>query len=176
MNQINKYIKSVVTFLPIVTFLAVARFYGFTGDAWKMAFHVGAALALVICVFYLVKKLRTVDIAIAIYAFLWMGSIAFLFDIAYITYLNDKYQESVFWMAILVIKIINFLWPKLLDRFVSGTLHSIRYNAFMVLLAIGGTWMSSINHGDILYSAIIPFIIFKIVNDRLLKLEQKDGP
>ncbi len=152
----RKNIFLLLGILPLLVFLRVAGWYGFTYRAWELAFLTGAALTSAVLALSAWRKVPVRDITLASSLMLLSGGLGFLTGTSSLTGFYCRWQGSVFIAWYLAVRAGLALAPKLSAGLVYDPYAALPKLAFgLSLLALA--W--SLFHKDLLVSVVLPFAL-----------------
>ncbi len=155
-----EHIFAALSILPLVIFLRVAGWYGFTYAAWMRAFLAGAALASAVLFFFFLKKNPVRDILLASSLFLVSGGIAFLAGAKPVLDFYLKWQGSVFIAWYLAVRAGLLFAPGLFTGLVRDP-YAKRAELAFILSPLAMAW--SVFHRNLLLSTVLPVALLLFV-------------
>lgn len=165
MNSIDS-----LKFLPLTIFMLSARLGGLTDVAWKQAFFLGGLCAIIIFAIHIYKKVILDRLMLGINLFLLVGAFAFLGNVPLFLYCYGTYKGAVFLSCLGIIGVITTCFSQ------AGFIGVITNNKremrkaslqLLVLNIIAIVWSLAANNYGLLITAVIPFIVLRIVYAKL---------
>lgn len=145
--------------IPLMVFLRVAGWYGFTDEAWMRAFVSGAALSVIVLALSAWLKVPARDAVIAASMMLISGGIAFLAGLEPVVNFYGRRQGSVFIAWYLAVRAGLALAPKLSSGLVHDP-YADRPGLASGLALLALAW--SLFHRNLLVSVVLPFALLTI--------------
>ncbi|OIO04016.1 MAG: hypothetical protein AUJ51_02745 [Elusimicrobia bacterium CG1_02_56_21] len=149
----RKNIYQLLGILPLLVFLRVTRWYGFTYRAWELAFLTGAALTSAVLALSAWRKVPVRDIVLASSLMLLSGGLGFLTGQSSLTGFYSRWQGSIFIAWYLAVRAGLALAPELSDGLVYDP-YAVRPKLASALAVLALVW--SLFHKDLLVSVALP--------------------
>jgi len=89
--------------IPIVTFVAISQWYGYTDAGWKLAFLIAGGLALAYSITSYISGVVVDRFIMAVNLFLMIGGIAFLANITPILTFYQLHTVQVVWLSLIIV-------------------------------------------------------------------------
>ena len=171
----NKILINVIEFIPISAFVYVVRLTDENGVNWKLAFVLGACLAVIEKAFLMAKRLPLDRISIGADVFLIVGGIAYLFKIHLILNIYGLLYQATLFAALLAVGIFTTI---LSERGFVGIKHHerrrvIHYSIFQLGAGVIAFLVSFTSRGDVFFAWILPFTGMVVINWILAKKLRK---
>lgn len=159
-------------FVPLTIFLAIGRFYGFTEQAWYMAFVVAAIASLVVNGILLMHNLILDRFGLGLNLFFLVGGLAFFFNVSSILMLYSKFKALSLFANIALVGLVTTIFSPY--GFIGIQTHNknlIKKNSWLLLSAVLAACVFSyvFNDAKLLISGALPFIFLKFFRDQLYK-------
>ncbi len=157
-------------YAPIFAFMLIARFMGFTDQAWKYAFMASGLLGVLVTAGGIYKKELLDRFALGINTFLAIGGFAFLFMILPLLNVYSMYKGAAFFGSILFVGVITTLATH--AGFIGVEHHNKQAatNASVQLLAATALCLLFsllLQQYGIIVSIAVPFIALRFARDHL---------
>ena len=171
----NKLLINVIEFIPISAFVYVVRLTDENGVNWKLAFILGACLAVIEKAFLMAKKLPLDRISIGADVFLTVGGIAYIFKIPLILYIYGLLYQATVFAALLAVGIFTTF---LSERGFVGVKHHersrvIHYSMYLLGAGVVAFLISFVFRGNVFLAWILPFTGLVVINWILTKKLRK---
>jgi len=164
---------NVLKFLPLTVFIVYARLNGMTDVAWREAFILGGICTLIVVAVQLYKKVTFDRLMLGVNLFLLVGAVAFLGELYGILMLYGTYKGAALLACVGIVGLMTTLFTD--ARFigvdvVGKTALKKRYS-FMLLLVtmLAFVWAVMMNQQGLVVSAIVPFIILRVMYEEFGK-------
>jgi hypothetical protein len=166
----NKLLLNVIEFIPISAFVYVVRQTDENGVNWKLAFILGACLAVIEKAFLVAKRLPLDRISMGADLFLIIGGVGFMFNISLILNIYGSLFQATLFAALLAVGIFTTF---LTERGFVGIKHHDRvvlhYSIYLIGAVVVAFLVSFIFRGNVLLAWILPFTGMMIINWILTK-------
>jgi hypothetical protein len=167
----NKLLLNVIEFIPISAFVYVVRQTDENGVNWKLAFILGACLAVIEKAFLVAKRLPLDRISMGADLFLIIGGVGFMFNISLILNIYGSLFQATLFAALLAVGIFTTF---LTERGFVGIKHHdrsrvINYSIYLIGAVVVAFLVSFIFRGNVLLAWILPFTGMMIINWILTK-------
>ena len=159
-------------YAPIFIFMLVARFMGFTDQAWQYAFMIGGLLGIAVTAWGIYQKELLARFAVGINTFLAIGGFAFLFMIMPILNIYGMYKGAAFFGSILWVGLITTLaTPAGFIGVDHKNKQAVTSASVKLLAATAGCLLFSLlaQQYGIIVSIAVPYIALRFVRDYLAK-------
>ena len=169
--SLKNKLLNVIEFIPISAFVFVVRLTDENGVNWKLAFILGACLAVIEKAFLMAKKFPLDRIFLGADIFLIVGGIGFLFDISLILYIYGSLIGATLFAVLLAVGIFTTF---LTERGFVGIKHHersrvIHYSIYQLGAGVLAFLVSFVFRGNIFFGWILPFTGMVVINLILAK-------
>jgi hypothetical protein len=176
----KKYFR-IVEFIPIIAFGWVVRLTNENAVNWKLAFIVGACIALLERSLLVAKRLPLDRLLLGVDMFLVVGGAGFLFNITFILLLYERLMQATLFAFVLVVGILTTF---LTERGFLGIRHHERsqvlsYSLYLIGAGVVAFLVSFAFRGNYLLAGVIPFtgmIVAKSILAKRLRKPELNKP
>jgi len=165
-------IITVINVLPLTVFMLTARWGGWTDLAWRDAFIFGGLCTIFVIAVYVYKRATFDRLMLGVNLFLLVGALLFLSNAFSLLYYYGAYKGVVFLSGIAVVGVITTFFSEAGFIGVEGRNKiAIRKASLQLLLftIFGIIWSFVMNNYGLIITAVVPFIMLRIVREKLSK-------
>ena len=160
---------NLLTFLPLFSFVLVARLHGMTDLAWKEAFLLSGLIFMVVIAIQLHAKVVIDRVMLGVNIFLAVGALAFLADIDPLLYYYGMYKGVAFLSCIAAVGLITSCFSE--SGFIGVASHNKKLirDSSLQLLAINFAaiaWSFVMNADGLIISVVLPYIVLRVMYER----------
>lgn len=156
-----KTLLSLIQFLPLTLFVSVARYHGFEGDAWALAFQWGAvAAALELAILIPMLGSRMSRLIAGANLFLLVGGAAFYFKISFLlSGLAELGAAGLIVMVGVACGLAFFMTPTgVFEKTFSKTGAEKKYSIYFLIGIVSAFVWSFFNRENTTLGGVFPFI------------------
>jgi hypothetical protein len=166
----NKYLN-IIEFIPISAFGFIVRLTSENGVNWKLAFSIGACLAVIEKTLLMAKWFPLDRLFLGVDLFLIVGGVGFLFNILLILDIYERLMQATLFAFLLAVGILTTF---LTERGFVGYKHHERvrvliYSLYLLGAGVVAFLVSLAFRGNYLLAGILPFAGMIVVNRMLAK-------
>lgn len=161
--------------VPLVFFLGIAWYFGFSDTAWKYGFYLGSIAGLLQIGYLLYTKSFFDRFALSVNLFLVLGGIAFLTNWTALLNAYETYTSSLLWLCFLLVAFYTTFFSKYGFIGLKNKPQKIirKYSIYLLLFYIAGFCLKYIIKGYGPMLSIPTLIILKVLRTQLVGYAKK---
>jgi hypothetical protein len=167
----NRKYLTIIEFIPIMAFGWVVRLTSENGVNWKLAFIIGACLAVIEKAFLLAKSFPVNRIFLGVDVFLIIGGAGFLFNIQLILNIYGRLIQATLFASILAVGVLATF---LTERGFIGIKHHDRkrvliYSLYLLGACVAAFIVALLFRGNNFIAGVLPFTGMLVASNLLTK-------